>query len=91
MGFISNILVGNAIRPFVIERKARFFSDTPAGVHASAIHYSLIETAKINELDPYEYLKQVLSALPYADTVDRIEAFLLWYIKNLIRLNRVST
>lgn len=78
---ISNILAENAIRPFVIGRKAWLFSDTPAGAHASAIHYSLIETAKANGLEPYEYLKQVLTALPYADTVDKVEALLPWNIK----------
>ena len=78
---MSNILAENAIRPFVIGRKAWLFSDTPAGDHASAIHYSLIETAKANGLEPYAYLKQVLTALPYADTVDQVEALLPWSIK----------
>ncbi|HIG66099.1 MAG TPA: hypothetical protein EYQ43_11265 [Methyloprofundus sp.] len=36
---ISNILAENAIRPFVIGRKAWLFSDTPAGARTSAIHY----------------------------------------------------
>ena len=80
---ISNILAENAIRPFVIGRKAWLFSDTPAGAHASAIHYSLIETAKANGLEPYEYLKQVLTALPYADTVEKVEALLPWNIKKI--------
>ena len=79
---ISNILAENAIRPFVIGRKAWLFSDTPKGAQASAIHYSLIETAKANGLEPYEYLTQVLKALPYADTVEKIEALLPWNIKN---------
>ena len=79
---ISNILAENAIRPFVIGRKAWLFSDTPAGARASATHYSLIETAKANGLEPYQYLKQVLTALPYADTVEKIEALLPWNIKN---------
>ncbi|MBT5825273.1 MAG: transposase domain-containing protein, partial [Gammaproteobacteria bacterium] len=61
--------------------KAWLFSDTPAGARASAIHYSLIETAKANGLEPYEYLKQVLTALPYAGTVDQVEALLPWNIK----------
>ncbi len=43
--------------------------------------YSLIETAKANGLEPYAYLKQVLTALPYADTVDKVEALLPWNIK----------
>jgi len=78
---ISNILAENAIRPFVIGRKAWLFSDTPAGAHASATHYSLIETAKANGLEPYEYLKRVLTALPYAESVEEIEALLPWNIK----------
>jgi len=79
---ISNILAENAIRPFVIGRKAWLFSDTPKGAQASAIHYSLIETAKANGLEPYMYLTQVLKALPYADTIEKIEALLPWNIKN---------
>lgn len=78
---ISNILAENAIRPFVIGRKAWLFSDTPKGAHASAIHYSLIETAKANDWEPYDYLNQVLKALPYADTVEKLEALLPWNIK----------
>ncbi len=62
-------------------RKAWLFSDTPKGTQASAIHYSLIETAKANGLEPYAYLTQVLKALPYADTVEKIEA-LSWNFKN---------
>jgi len=78
---ISNILAENAIRPFVIGRKAWMFSDTPAGARASATHYSLIETAKANGLEPYDYIKQVLTALPYAESVEEIEALLPWNIK----------
>ena len=77
---ISNILAENAIRPFVIGRKAWLFSDTPAGARASATHYSLIESAKANGLEPYEYMKQVLTALPYAESVEDIEALLPWNI-----------
>ena len=74
----------NAIRPFVIGRKAWLFSDTPAGANASATHYGLIETAKLNELEPYDYLKRVLTAIPYAKTVEDIEALLPWNIKKQI-------
>jgi hypothetical protein len=80
---ISNILAENAIRPFVIGRKAWLFSDSPKGAKASAIHYSLIETAKANSLEPYGYLTQILKALPYADTVEKIEALLPWNFKKM--------
>ena len=79
---ISNILAENAIRPFVMGRKAWLFSDTTKGAQASAIHYSLIETAKANGLEPYRYLTQVLKALPYVDTVEKLEALLPWNFKN---------
>ncbi len=48
---ISNNQVENAIRPFVIGRKGWLFSDTPRGAKASAIVYSLMETAKANALN----------------------------------------
>ena len=75
---ISNVLAENAIRPFVIGRKAWLFSDTPKGARASAVHYSLIETAKANNLEPHAYLVYVLKKLPYADTVEKLEALLPW-------------
>ena len=64
----------------MIGRKAWLFSDTPAGARASAIHYSLIETAKANGLEPFEYYQHILTALPYADTVDKVEALLPWNV-----------
>lgn len=79
---ISNILAENAIRPFVIGRKAWLFADTPKGAHASGIFYSLIETAKANEIEPYSYLRHVFKELPYADTVEKLEALLPWNVKN---------
>ena len=84
---ISNILAENAIRPFVTGRKAWMFSDTPKGAQASAIHYSLIETAKANGLEPYTYLTHVLKALPYADTVEKIEALLPWNFKKILNIS----
>ena len=78
---LSNILAENAIRPFAVGRRAWLFADTPAGANASAIHYSLIETAKIHGLEPYAYLNAVFKALPYADTVEKIEDLLPWNFK----------
>ena len=78
---ISNCLAENAIRPFVIGRKAWLFADTPGGARASAIYYSLIETAKANGLDPHAYFREVLTELPYADSVEKLEALLPWNIK----------
>jgi len=78
---ISNILAENAIRPFVIGRKAWLFADTPKGAYASGIFYGLIETAKANGIEPYAYLRHIFKELPYADSVEKLEALLPWNVK----------
>jgi transposase len=75
---IDNNPCENAIRPFVIGRKAWLFADTPAGAHASAVIYSLIETAKANGQEPYAWLRYVLERLPMAKTADDMEALMPW-------------
>ena len=80
---IDNNRCENAIRPFVVGRKSWLFSDTPAGAHASALIYSLVETAKANGLEPYTWLRRVMRCLPMAKTVDEMEALLPWNLNNL--------
>ena len=58
------LIVENAIRPFVIVRKEWLFADTLQGAEASAIIYSLMETAKANSLRLDDYLLHLLSILP---------------------------
>ncbi|MBD5804461.1 Transposase IS66 family protein [Azoarcus sp. Aa7] len=78
---IDNNPAENAIRPFVVGRKAWLFSDTQAGARASALIYSLVETAKANGMEPYLWLRHVLRALPTATTVEHFEALLPWNLK----------
>jgi transposase len=80
---ISNILAENAIRPMAVGRRNWLFSDTPKGAQGSATCYSLIETAKANGLEPYEYLHHVLKHIAAADTVEKLEALLPWNIKKV--------
>ena len=77
---VSNVLCENAIRPFVVGRKAWLFSDTPAGAHASARLYSLVETAKAAGLDPFDYLKRVFTLLPQATSLADVEDLLPWNV-----------
>ncbi|MFC4876721.1 IS66 family transposase [Microbulbifer halophilus] len=81
---IDNNGAENAIRPFVIGRKNWLFSDTTNGAKASAALYSLIETAKANDLEPYDYLRRVYAELPQANTVEAIEALLPWNAKEAL-------
>ena len=75
---IDNNPAERAIRPFVIGRKNWLFSDTPRGAHASALIYSLIETAKANGQEPYAWLRHVLERLPLATSAEDYEALLPW-------------
>lgn len=61
---ISNNRAENSIRPFVIGRKNFLFANTPGGARASAMMYSVVETAKENGLNPYEYLAHLFRAMP---------------------------
>ena len=61
---ISNNLAENSIRPFTVGRRNWLFSGSPKGATASAVVYSLVETAKANKLNPYKYLEYLLSNLP---------------------------
>ena len=68
----------NAIRPFVIGRKAWLFSDTTAGADASALIYSLIETAKANGHEPHSWLHHVMRELPKAREMKSYDHLLPW-------------
>jgi len=53
------------------------FVDNPRGAKASAITFSLIESAKENGLNPFEYLKYLLEQLPNA-TITELDNYLPW-------------
>ena len=69
-------LVENAIRPFAIGRKNWMFADTVHGAEASANLYSLVETAKANDLEPWAYLERVFQQIPSAETIEDLDALL---------------
>lgn len=78
---ISNNLAENAIRPFTLGRKNWLFCDTPKGAEASAIVYSLVESAKANEIEPFAYLQYVLLQLPYlgkSHSHQELESLMPW-------------
>jgi len=68
---IDNNISERAIKPFVIGRKNWLFSNTPKGARASATIYSIVETAKENGLNPFEYLKYLFEKLPNVDIKDK--------------------
>jgi transposase len=67
---IDNNVIERDIRPFTTGRKNWLFSDTVAGVKASAVIYSLMLTCRACNVEPFAYLNHVLTELPQraADT-----------------------
>jgi len=64
----SNNAAENSLRPFVVGRKNWLFSATPQGARASAVLYSLVESAKLHRLPVYDYFYFILRKLPYCRT-----------------------
>ena len=84
---ISNNLAENAIRPFTLGRKNWLFCDTPKGAEVSAIVYSLLESAKANEIEAFACLQHVLVQLPHfgkSQSQEEMESLIPWvlYIQN---------
>ncbi len=92
---ISNNLAENAIRPFTLGRKNWLFCDTPKGAEASAIVYSLVESAKANGIEPFAYLQHVLVQLPYlgkTQSHEELESLMPWapYIQQNFRMKNTN-
>jgi transposase/uncharacterized coiled-coil protein SlyX len=77
---LDNNRAERSIKPFVIGRKNWLFSNTSRGARASAVVYSIVETAKENGLKPFEYLTFLFERLPNIDTTDpaAVEELLPW-------------
>ena len=78
---IDNNFIENKIRPFAIGRNRWLFSDSVDGAKASATLYSLVETAKANNVEPYKYLRYIFEKLPQALTLADFEELLPWNLK----------
>jgi transposase len=68
---ISNNIAEHLAKSFAVCRKNFLFCNTPNGAESSAIILSIIETAKINKIDPYEYLTYIFRTAPQIDLSDK--------------------
>lgn len=88
---ISNNRAERSIKPFVVGRKNWLFANTPRGAKASAILYSIIETAKENGLNPYEYLTYIFRNAPNWDirsNVNNLERLMPWFVPDSCKAKR---
>ncbi len=77
---LDNNLVENGIRPFAVGRKNWLFSYHADGAAASALYYTLVESAKANGLEPYKYFLYLFENLPHAETQEDYKKLLPQYL-----------
>lgn len=77
---IDNNLIENAIRPFALGRKNWLFSGSPSGAKAGAVFYSLIETCKANNIEPYKYFCTMLHRIRLCQSDDDYKKLLPQFI-----------
>ncbi|WP_082301591.1 IS66 family transposase [Photobacterium iliopiscarium] len=82
---IDNNRAERSVRPFTVGRNNWLFSNTHRGARASAVLYSLIETAKANDCEPYAYLEYVLHEIPKLKSDDDLTHLLPWNIPKITR------
>lgn len=76
---LSNNAAERRAKSYAIGRKNSLFHTSAAGAEASALVYSIIETAKANKLNVFQYLYFLLLYMPdYKDNPDAIETLLPW-------------
>lgn len=80
---ISNNRAERSIKPFVIARKNFLFSNTKRGAKESLVYFSIIESAKMNGLDPFKYLEYILDCLSKYGLKDELIQSILPYSNEL--------
>lgn len=78
---VSNNYCEANIKPFATARRAWLFADTPKGAFANGVLYTLVESARANNLDVYEYLKYLLTEMPnnhHLEHPEIIDRYLPW-------------
>lgn len=80
MAEIDNNLVENQVRPLALGRKNYLFAGSARGAKNAAIFYSLLASAKLNDLNPFLYLYTILQRLPQ-HPINRIHELLPYNFK----------
>jgi hypothetical protein len=70
--------VERAIRPITLGRKNHLFAGSDGGAHRWATVCSLITTAKLNDVEPFAYLRDVLERLSDGHPMSQLDDLLPW-------------
>jgi transposase len=75
---LDNNAVERAIRPIALGRKNHLFAGSDGGGHRWAVVASLIASAKLNDIEPYAYLRDVLERMANGHAASRLDELLPW-------------
>jgi transposase len=75
---LDNNTVERAIRPIALGRKNHLFAGSDGGAARWAIVASLLATAKLNDIEPFAYLKEVLECMSHGHPMRRLDDLLPW-------------
>jgi hypothetical protein len=78
---IDNNALENRIRPFAVGRKNWLFAGSPSGAKAGATLYSLIETCRANQVEPYAYFCAMLHRIRLCQTQEDYRKLLPQFIQ----------
>lgn len=75
---IDNNLAENALRGIAVGRKNWMFAGADCGGERAAAMYSLLETAKLNGVNPQNWLADVLDRVGQGHSINRLDELLPW-------------
>jgi hypothetical protein len=78
---LDNNPMERAIRPFTLGRRNWLFAGKARGANASALLYSLVETAKTYDWEPKAYLNALFERYPLATSDEKRRALLPMFLK----------
>jgi transposase len=81
---LDNNTVERAIRPIALGRKNHLFAGSDGGAARWAVVASLLATAKLNSVEPFAYLKDVLQRMSNGHSMSRLDELLPWNWSKLI-------
>lgn len=87
---IDNNVVERSIRPIALNRKNALFAGSDGGGEHWAIIASLIETCKLNAIEPQSYLSDVISRIASGHPNSRIDELLPWFYADALALKAVA-
>ena len=79
---IDTNTVERTIRPIALGRKNHLFAGSDGGARTWAIHASVIQSARLNDLEPFAYLKDILERMVQGHPINRLDELLPWNYTN---------